>query len=656
MKRLLGVLWKTIAGLLGVVVLTLLVLAGFWLFRREDPTAFMPHDYTVYIQAPSIRDIYDRWLNLEAVDLLLARPELSAYRRAVADARGLALTSSPVVRTLLDVQADLLWLKEGKPLIVLDLGWRGIVAPLGRIVGPQLRIPGFSFLNDSGVPMYRYTSGDTTIHAALVGQLAVVGLDAQTVKDALARRELDTGLAAKASRELLKRIRLRDAQAMRVMVDTAGITRELLSTSPLASGILQAVRISEQSMLDIRMSDERLTLGAGVSMEISLPELAGVLGGAPAAMGVLRYVPATAYLLTVSNFATLGELYPLVAAIQGKDVTDVYRQADSAARTITGMGIEDLLFSWVGAEVGAFFLPESAEPVFFARVSDSEKYERALDAIAGSVAANKDSTLVLDQVRIDLLSIPPFVGAILSLFDANVPEPYFIVRGNYFFLSLEAANLAAVGRAADTGSSLMQASLYADLTQGIPADPALLVWYDVARGQPFFLRGSGLLSDVLRLYSRGLAIVRATPTEVRVALSGLSAPGPRRRRGRRACLPLLRFRLPESGLGAEPLRRGARRSGGSPCGRSGAGGRAYPGAGAQPRGKGGGHLGCLIRRYGVETGPFTPAAEPVPHRHGRHGEHASGHGRRRVGAVLQVRVHPGSHQLGRCGTRAGPAV
>jgi hypothetical protein len=293
----------------------------------------------------------------------------------------------------------------------------------------------------------------------------------------------------------------------------------MLSGSPLGARVLAAVEIPGQSMLDVTLSNDRLRVGAELPISVSLPALGQALGRSPASLGVLRYVPASAYLLTISNIAPLGELYRLVAAIQGKDVQDIYDRADSGARSVVGMGIDELLFSWVGAELGAFLLPESAAPVFFARIADERSYRRALDALVGSAVADRDSSLVLDQVRIDRLSIPWFVGLILELLGVDVPEPYFLTRGDYFFLSLDAANLAAVARSADTGSNLAQGGLYAALVQGIPADPTLLAWYDIARAEPFFLRGSGLLSDVLRLYSRGLAVLRATPSEVKVTLA-----------------------------------------------------------------------------------------------------------------------------------------
>ncbi len=266
-------------------------------------------------------------------------------------------------------------------------------------------------------------------------------------------------------------------------------------------------------------------MGASLPLEVSMPELQRTLGSAPAPLGVLRFVPASAYLLTVSSLAPLSGLYRLAADFQGKDVQNIFTRADAGARSVLGMGIDQLLFSWVGSELGAFMLPSSGDPVFFARISSQDSFQRALSVLTTSAVAGKDSSLVIDGTRVDRLTIPWYVGMILDVLGANVPEPFFITRGDYFFASLDATNLAAVVKAADTGSNIASGSLYASLARGIPADPTFFVWYDVTRTEPFFIKGAGTFSDILRLYTSGIAAVRATPTELRVSLAAARIVG-----------------------------------------------------------------------------------------------------------------------------------
>ncbi|HVO39187.1 MAG TPA: hypothetical protein VMV03_09200, partial [Spirochaetia bacterium] len=548
MKKVPRVILTVFLVILGALVLCALVLVGRWLIRHEDPLAFLPERSVAYFQVPSIRALYDDWLNLPAADAILARPDLAPYRSAVADARGLALTRSRILQKLMDVHADVVLLPDRRLLAVLDLGWRGIVTPLARFVGPALRIKGFAFLNDAGTTLYSYTSGGANVHAAFLENVAILSTDESAVREALSRRASGTGLAARASRELLHQLRAGAGRAIRVIVDTPSLSSELLAGSDRGTKILQALQLPGQSMLDAEASGNRLSLSASLPVSAGIPELEKVLGASHQPLGALRYVPSSAYLLTVSNLAPLRDLYRLAAAVGGSSIQDVSKKADDGARTFLGVGIDDLVFSWAGSEVGAFSLPGSNVPVYFARITDQASYTRAVEKITGSIVAGKDSSLVMDGVRIDRLSIPWYVTLILDALDVHVPEPYFLVRGDYLFVSMDAENLSAVVKAGSTGENILRVGgVFSRLTQGIPADSSVLVWYDSSRGLPFFLAPTGTLSDLLRVYGSGVAVLRVSPSRIQAGIVTESAQ-------RSAAQPLGGFPLsPDGALSGDVL-------------------------------------------------------------------------------------------------------
>lgn len=522
MKKALRILLTAFLAIVAVIVLAAIVLVGRWLLRDEDPLAFLPDRYVAFIQVPSIRAVYDDWLNLAAADVVLSRPELASYRGALSDARGLALTRSPLLRRLLDVHADIVLLPDRQLLAVLDLGWRGILSPLARLAGPMLSIKGFSFLNESGTPLYRFTSGSATIQAALMENVAVVALDEAVVKEALARRASGQGLAALASRELVDRLRPGTGSAVRVLADTQSLSDEILGGSALGARVLAALQLPGQSTLTAEAHAESLRLSSEMPIAASLPELARVLSQAPRPVGVLRYVPASAYLLSVVNLAPLGDLYRLVAALEGGGVQDLYKKADDGARTVLGAGIDELVFSWVGSEVGVFQVSGSNEPVYFARISDAKAFASAVGKLTGSIVAGKDSSLVLDGVRVDRISIPWYVNLVLGALGVSVPEPYFLTRGDFVFASLDPGNLASVVKTADSGDNIARSGSFLRLTERIPADASLMVWYDSSRAQPFFLAGSGILPEVLRLYGSGVVVARASASRLTVTVLATS--------------------------------------------------------------------------------------------------------------------------------------
>ncbi|MGO9412170.1 MAG: hypothetical protein ACLQCB_15635 [Spirochaetia bacterium] len=525
MKKVFSIFLKAVLVILAIIVMGAVFLVGRWLVRHEDPLAFLPDHYVAFIQVPSLRVLYNDWLNLSAADVVLSRPELVSYRSALSDARGLALAKSPIVQKLLDVHADIVLLPDQKLLAVLDLGWRGILSPLARVAGPMLSIKGFSFLNESGTPLYRFSSGNATVQAALIENVAVIALDEGVLKDALARRASGQGIAAVASRDLVQRLRPRNGRAVRVLVDTQSLAADLMGVNALGSRVLAALRLPGQSALEAEANAESLRLSSEMPVAASLPELAKVMSYSPRPVGVLRYVPSSAYMLSVVNAAPLEDLYHLVAVLEGGSFQDLYKKADDGARSLLGAGIQELVFSWIGSEIGAFQLSGSGEPVYFARIDDSKAFASAVGKLTSSAVAGKDSSLVLDGVRVDKLSIPWYVSMILGAFGVSVPEPYFLTRGDYVFVSLDPGNLASVVKTADTGDNIARAGSFPRLTERVPADASLMVWYDSSRAQPFFLSGSGILPDVLRLYGSGVVVARVSASRLSVTL--LAATGDR---------------------------------------------------------------------------------------------------------------------------------
>ena len=351
MKRFFTILLRTLLVILAVILVGAGILAGRWLLHRQDPTEFLPDTYTAYVQVPSLRALYDRWLRLAAADVVLARPDLAPYRAALADVRGLALTRSPVLGTLLDVRADLMLLPQSRMLAVVDLGWRGMFTPLARFVGPLLAIPGFSFLNDAGLPLYRFTSGGATINVAFFENIAVVSLDPEVVKQALQRRATDSGLAAKASRELLRRIRLRSRDTLRVLVDTRALSSDLLSSDRWEKA---PRRHGRSRPVDARRAAERRAdFAEPRAADFHVPARARKGAGRPAG------APGGAALRARFRLPPVGDqrrapLRPVQACrgIPGQGRADLYARADAGARSVIGAGLDELLFSWVGSEWG----------------------------------------------------------------------------------------------------------------------------------------------------------------------------------------------------------------------------------------------------------------------------------------------------------------
>ena len=74
--------------------------------------------------------------------------------------------------------------------------------------------------------------------------------------------------------------------------------------------------------------------------------------------------------------------------------------ADRASRLLFGIGLNELLFDWIGPDVAVFGLEGRPKPVFALQIADEGARKRAFDRLLSSVAVTGDDSTVLDGYRI----------------------------------------------------------------------------------------------------------------------------------------------------------------------------------------------------------------------------------------------------------------
>lgn len=511
-----GALKKAGKGLLIalIAIVGLVVLAGgfFWVklqFTLEQPASFLPDKFAVYAQIPSLRSLYEDLINLEAADRALSAGELASFRAVLTNIRALSLSDSPLFNGLVDLRADVMMLKDGKAVVAADLGWRGALTDLAKLAGPWLSFQGYSFATEDGLPIFAYDAGGVVIYASFFSNVALITTDKATLKACAALKGGRKNLATRIDDETLALLARPNEGTIRVLADTAGFLAGPLAASGLR--FKEQLDFSGESVLDFKISDSEVMLTASVPAKAApgAEAMKAMLARGGSVPGALSLVPAKASLMSYVNLAPLGDLLAVTEALEGGSIKDTVAKADEAMKGVFGADSKQLLFSWLGSEAGAFMMPRSAEPTFFARISDRGAYERAFGLLSSTVLMSEDSSVVIDGVRLSRMTFPWYVSLLLDGLGVKVPSPFYFDKGDYLFLSMDAENLAAVAKAATTGAGIARDESFMALSRGMGADGALGVYYDLKKSVPFFLRGSGTVEQILKLYGKGYAALYA---------------------------------------------------------------------------------------------------------------------------------------------------
>jgi hypothetical protein len=217
-----------------------------------------------------------------------------------------------------------------------------------------------------------------------------------------------------------------------------------------------------------------------------------------------EHFPSSVQYATILSAGNLAELYEAALVFSGSDLDDTLKMADSSARTILGLTLDDLLFSWPGKEFAVFGMEGRPHPVFAVQISNERKRQEVFDKAFRSVFINEDVRLNLDGTRIPRVATPEFLQSLLRKWDIFLPSPYYTVYRDFLLISESADTLLSALRAMQRNDVLPKNSVWRDIAGGKPAASAFSLYYSLDLSMPFFLRKNTALSGFLSLYRQGL--------------------------------------------------------------------------------------------------------------------------------------------------------
>jgi len=215
-------------------------------------------------------------------------------------------------------------------------------------------------------------------------------------------------------------------------------------------------------------------------------------------------LPAAAQYATILSAGTLDELYQAALVFSGPVLDDTLKRVDSSSRSLLGLSINDLLFSWSGNEFAAFGMEGRPHPVYAIQIADEKKRQAVFDKAFKSIVLNENVRLNLDGVRIPKIEVPEFLQSLLRRWNIFLPSPYYTIYKDCFLVSESAETLLAALRAMQRNEVLPKTAAWKNIAGGKPAAGAFSLYYSLDRSLPFFLRKNTAFSGFISLYQQGL--------------------------------------------------------------------------------------------------------------------------------------------------------
>ncbi|MBN1413317.1 MAG: hypothetical protein JW969_20920 [Spirochaetales bacterium] len=525
-------LFKFIVKFLIIVLIVVAVISAgltvYYFVTIQSPLDYLPENFLLYAKIDSLKDVYENVIDLKAAEVVFSSSkDLKSIYKALIEFKSTELSGNFLFRELLNVRTDILIGEDFSPVLVFDPGIKSLVTRLFPIINSMIHIENFdlNILQRGKNTLFDYKiDEDQDLYFAVNNNLIFLSTQSVQLENLFNNYENKTNLSQNTDMAVIKE-KVKQGGFIEIYINTDALAKTLADNTPELKPILDDVLFNKLSALSFKISNDSLSLNAYTSISNQVPVLKDFLSYNPPSLQILPHIPETTGLYSAVNFKSFKDLVTVLSYFRKSEVNEILKQIDDGCQMLFHDSFDNLFLSWMGSEAGAFLLTDSPEPVVFLRIKDRYKMDSAMEKLTTSNVLDQESTLILDNVRINKIFFPPFIKLIVDLFVKNLETPYYVISGDYIYFSMSAENLAGLINSDKENRLLIRKELYRKLSQNIPTNGNVVLYYDLSSKTPGFLINNTLITQILKLYERGMLSIYFNESEVKITLKAEGISG-----------------------------------------------------------------------------------------------------------------------------------
>ena len=508
---------KFVLILICVIVVISLVWIAFSLIGRIKAASVIPDSASVRISVSNPVRLLDGILFHESLDEISAAPALAQAAPFLNMLKENPLFKNRMIRLAArgNLELALLPAGEGARTLVaaLDLGFFSPLLRILPIVSSFVNIPNLYYVQAGSNSRFEFRAGGMTLFIGPYRNLLFI-TDSSAIYESRSAQGFD---------ETFSIIKPSSYDAA-FLLSGEFVGALLAGQDPGIAAILNNIEFDSRVEAGLSIYPKKLEFRLATPVSSRQSSLSRLLGQRSRAPGMAERIPADAQYATILSAGTLEDLYQ-AALVFSPGLDDTLKTAENSSRTILGLTLNDLLFSWSGNEFAVFGMEGRPHPVYAIQITDERKRLEVFDKAFKSIALNEDVRLNLDGMRIPRIEIPEFLQNLLRKWDLFLPSPYYIIHGDFLFASESAQTLLSALRAMQRNNVLPGTDVWRNISGGKTTASAFSLYYSLDLSMPFFLQKNTAVSGFLSLYRLGLARMSFDRGVVDISLSLVPGSG-----------------------------------------------------------------------------------------------------------------------------------
>ncbi|MCX7821321.1 MAG: VCBS repeat-containing protein [Brevinematales bacterium] len=471
--------------------------------NRKNPLSFAPVKYNLMVQTPPLKTIYENYLPLEVVDIALSDPSSFEARKFIFMLRDNQLLKNFFFKELINIPIIMVMENKKSSLFIFDLKWRSIITKILPFIGYNLDIKNLSIIKQGKLLIFKL-SGNPELYFSIVENVLLFSFDIKTIENAYSRLKSKENFLEKKSKRIIQSLSRDSKTNLKILISPEDLLKEFSLDSDTTLKLLKKLKFNEEALLDIILSEDKISISLDLPLYSDEVIIQKMLSTRFNYINSIKFIPEQVSLISIINFTDLKNLVDIVKAIEITDVETPLSKADSMVKTLFGKNLDNLIFSWIGSEIGVFKSLNSKESIFFIKIKNEQKYKEFIDTVLKGLIIENANPIQMDDIIINQIRIADFLSFLLGIFNINIPTAYYISLGNYFFLSFEADNLKEIIKNFKEKKSFYETKNFKELSKNFSLYSGLWAYYNTEAEKPFFIQKESILMKILGTYGNGV--------------------------------------------------------------------------------------------------------------------------------------------------------
>ncbi|MCG8573108.1 MAG: DUF3352 domain-containing protein [Spirochaetes bacterium] len=513
---------KTLLKVIAIIlVIVFLLVAGFYfyyLFTRDDSTEYISSDYLMYIKVDSIKDLYDNLIDLRAAEIILANEQLAALNKTLLEYKSKDLAKNFFFRNLLEIRTDIILDRNYAPVLILDPKFKSMITRLVPLFTSLVQLENLELEKLSSGSIKMTYNQQFELYFYFQKNLIFLAMNENQMISLLKNHEEDNHIYGDKELARLKKEVRRDGIA-EIYLNSEELLKIASNSFTEANLILDEIQPSQKASLSLNLSNTDLFLSAFTNFSTDNQQLKDFASYKSGKLGVLNYLPDSTNIYTSINFKSFKDFYEIFLYFQGEKYDELIEKVNKWAKIAVKMDIEELIFSWIGSELGLFNLNTNSDPVIFLNISNKKAIDNVLAKLDASLFLDTDSTWTYEDVVLKKITFPGVIQLIVDSLTKGFDTPYYLIKDDYLFLSMNPQNLVEVENKSNTKEILARLDDYKMTTKYSPDNANIFLYYDLATAVPKFLDTNNLITDLLKLYEKGVVTLNFSENKIKVDIA-----------------------------------------------------------------------------------------------------------------------------------------